>query len=88
MNELSKTKLFILLSDPSQESTNNEMQNAYGSFMEQIEIVSQSENDYSEVFRMLNFTRIELVFLESIHQYEQEKKCSKIRLSSKSTSTS
>jgi hypothetical protein len=32
MNELSNTKLFALLSEPSQ-VTNEEMQNAYGNFV-------------------------------------------------------
>ena len=81
MNELLKTRLFSLLSEPSQESTNEEMQSAYGNFMEQVEAVSQSENTYLETFRMLNNTRIELVFLQLLYRYEQGKKCLEIRLS-------
>lgn len=45
MNELLKTRLFSQLSESSQ-VTNEEVQNAYGSFMEQLEIVSLSESDY------------------------------------------
>ena len=75
--------MFSLLPEPSQVVTNEEIQNAYGCFMEQLKTVSQSEQDYSEVFQMLNITRVELVFIESLYQYEQRKKCPKICLSSK-----
>ena len=51
------------------------MKSAYGEFMEQIETVSQSEKTYPEIYRMLNNTRIELVFLQTFYRYEQEKKC-------------
>lgn len=60
MNELSKTGLFSLLSEPSQ-VTNQEMQNAYGCFTKYMKTVIQSEKTYPEVYRMLNDTRIELV---------------------------
>ena len=86
MNELLKEGLFRLLSESSQKVTNKQMQNAYGCFMEQVKIVSQSENDYSETFRTLNITRIELVFTESLYRYEQGKKCPKICLSAKGIS--
>lgn len=79
MNELLKTKLFSLLTESSQ-VTNEEIENAYGCFTEHMKAVSQSEQDYSETFRMLNLTRIELVFIES-HRYEQGEKCSEICLS-------
>lgn len=82
MNEMLKTRLFSLLSESSQ-ITNEEMQNAYGSFMEQLRTVSQSETDNSEVFRMLNTTRVELAFLKSLYRYEQGEKCPEISLSSK-----
>lgn len=74
MNELLNTKLISLLSDTSQ-VVNEEMQNAYGCFMKQVRTVSQSENDFSEVFRMLNITRIEFDSLGSSPLYEQGKKC-------------
>ena len=74
MNELIKTKLFSLLTETS-EVTNEEMQNAYECFMKQLKTtVSQSENN-SEVFRMLNITRVELVFIETLHRYGQGEKC-------------
>ncbi len=82
MNELLKTGLFSLLSESSQEVTNEEMKNAYGCFMKQLrKTVSQSESDHSETFRMLNITRVELVFMESLYRYEQGEKCPKICLS-------
>lgn len=83
MNDLLKTRLFSLLSEPSQ-VTNGEMSNAYGCFMEQLRTVSQSEQNYSDTFRMLNTTRVELAFLQSLYRYEQGEKCPKISLSSKS----
>lgn len=82
MNELFKERLFCLLSGPSQVA-NEQMQSAYESFMEQLRTASQSETDNSEVYRMLNTTRIELAFLKSLYRYEQEKKCPEICLSPK-----
>lgn len=80
MNGLLKTKFFGLLTEPS-EVTNFEMENAYECFMKGVETISQSETDYSKTFRMLNYTRIELVFIEPLHRYEQGKKCPEICLS-------
>ncbi|MDL2224250.1 hypothetical protein [Bacteroides sp. 519] len=60
MNELVKTELFSLLSESSQENTNEEMQSTYGCFLEQVNKASQSENKYSKIFRILNITRVEL----------------------------
>lgn len=39
MNDLLQTRIFGLLSETSQKVTNQEMQNAYGEFVEQIRIV-------------------------------------------------
>lgn len=75
MNELLKQRFFSLLSEPSQEVTNEEIQNAYDCFMEQLRTVSQSEKTYSEIFRILNITRIELLSLKSFYRYEQGGKC-------------
>lgn len=74
MNELSRERLIRLLSDPTQ-FTNEEMQTAYGCFMEQLRMVSQSETDYSEIYRMLSITRIELVSVRTHHRYGQGEKC-------------
>jgi hypothetical protein len=81
MNDLSRERLIGLLSEPTK-VTNEEMQSAYGNFMEQVEAVSQSEKDYSKIFRILNNTRVEFLFLQSLYRYEQGKKCPEIRLSS------
>lgn len=83
MNELSKTRLFSLLAELSQEVTNEEIQTAYGCFMEQVRTVSQSEQDYSEIFRMLNISRIEVAHLQTVFRYEQGGKCPEIYLSPK-----
>ncbi|KAA6315625.1 hypothetical protein EZS27_033949 [termite gut metagenome] len=53
MNELLKTKLFNLLIEPSQEVTNEEMQNTYGHFVKHVEAVSFG-NDYTIIYRNLN----------------------------------
>ncbi|MFV0537988.1 MAG: hypothetical protein ACK5M3_11535 [Dysgonomonas sp.] len=80
MNELLRERLIRLLSEPTQ-VTNEEMQSAYGCFMKRVETVSQSGLDYWENLRMLNNTRIDLVFIETLNRYEQGEKCPKIRLS-------
>ncbi|NDW08440.1 hypothetical protein D0T56_02030 [Dysgonomonas sp. 520] len=74
MNDLLRERLISLLSDPTQ-VTNKEMQTAYGDFVEKLRTVSKSEQDYSEIFRMLNNTRIELVALQTFYQHEQGEKC-------------
>ena len=82
MENIRNLKLFGLLSNASV-VTNENLKNAYGCFMEQLRTVSQSEQNYSETFRMLNITRIELVGIESLHWYGQGEKCPKIYLSPK-----
>ncbi len=72
-------KLFSLLSDTSL-VTNEEMENAYGCFTKHMKAVSQPETDYSEVYRMLNDTRIELTFLQLLYRYEEGEKCPEICL--------
>lgn len=69
------------MNDNSQEITNEEMQHAYGNFMEHIRTVSQSDLTYPDIYRMLSNTRIELVFLQSLYRYEQGEKCLEISLS-------
>lgn len=74
MNDLLKTRMFGLLSETSQEVTNEKMQNAYGELVEQIRTVSNS-NDYSATYRILVATRIELASLEITPFYGQGEKC-------------
>jgi ABC-type phosphate transport system, periplasmic component len=59
MNELLQERFIRLLSARTQ-VTNEEMETAYECFMEQIRFVGQSENTYSDIYRTLNITRIEL----------------------------
>lgn len=73
MNELLKTELFGLLSEPLQENTTKELQDAYWCFVEKVKTVCQSDNN-KEVFRKLNLARIELVSIESFYQHGEEKK--------------
>lgn len=74
MYDLLETKFFSLLTDTSQEITNEEMQNAYGKFIEQIRMVSNG-NDYSTTYRILVATRIEIASLETAPLYGQGEKC-------------
>ena len=50
------------------------MQDAYTHFMELVKTISQSKQSYSEIFRMLSITRIELDFLGTSPLCELEKK--------------
>lgn len=74
MNDFSQTRLFDLLTESSQAVTNQEMQQAYESFVTEMESLNQTETDYSNIYRTLNITRIEFVSLQSLFQYEQGKK--------------
>ena len=74
MNDLLQMRMFGLLSETSQEVSNEEMQNAYGEFVEQIRIVGDG-SDYSTVYRILVATRIEIASLETVPLYGQGEKC-------------
>ena len=74
MNDLLQMRIFGLLSEASQEFNNEELQNAYGEFVEQIRTVS-NENDYSTTYRILVATRIEIASLETAPLYGQGEKC-------------
>jgi hypothetical protein len=74
MNDLLQTRIFRLLSETSQEVTNQEMQNAYGEFVEQIRIVGDGD-DYSTTYRIFVATRIEIASLETAPLYGQGEKC-------------
>ena len=75
MNYFLESKLFCLLSETSQETTNQEIQNAYEEFIAHIDTISQVGNDLTSIIRKLTITRIELVSLLKQIQYEQGKKC-------------
>ena len=74
MNELLGMRFLRLLSESSQEVTNEKMQDAYGEFVEQIRIVGDG-NDYSTIYRILTATRIEIASLETVPLYGQGGKC-------------
>lgn len=74
MNDLLQTRMFRLLFETSREVINEEMQNAYGEFVEQIRTVSNG-NDYSTTYRILTATRIEIASLETTPLYGQGEKC-------------
>ena len=74
MNDLLQTRMFGLLFETSQEVTNEEMQNAYDEFVEQIRTVNR-DKDYSTTYRILTATRIEIASLETAPLYGQGEKC-------------
>ena len=74
MNELLGMRFLRLLSESSQEVTNEKMQDAYGEFVAQIRIVGDG-NDYSTIYRILTATRIEIASLETAPLYGQGEKC-------------
>ena len=74
MNVLLNMRMFRLFYETSQEVTTEEMQNAYGEFVEQIRAMSNG-NDYSTTFRILVATRIEIASLETVPLYGQGGKC-------------
>lgn len=74
MNDLLQTRIFELLFETSQEVTNEEMQVAYGEFLEQIKNISDGI-DYSVIYRTLNATRIEIASLETTPFYGLGGKC-------------
>lgn len=71
MNDLQKTELFNLMNENSKEITNEQIQCAYGKFIAYIDTISQVRNDYANIIRKLNITRIELESLFKQFQYEQ-----------------
>lgn len=74
MNDLLQTRIFELLFETSQEVTKEEMQVAYGEFLEHIKNVSDGI-DYSIIHRTLNATRIEIASLETTLFYGMGGKC-------------
>lgn len=74
MNDLLRTRFFILLADTSQKVINTEMQDAYEDFVKQLVTISNSE-DYAHIFRMLNLTHIEIAPLKGVYQDGQGEKC-------------
>lgn len=68
VNDIKNMRLFILLNEPSQEVSTNEMESAYLEFVGHIKGISNA-NDYAYIFRILNFVRIEL------YDASRKKKC-------------
>ena len=74
MNDLLNMRIISLLADASKRVTNIEIRNAYGEFVEFINIIGDLE-DYANSFRKLHTTRIELVSLRKLLFNEQGEKC-------------
>lgn len=74
MNDLIKTEFFGLMSENSQVA-NEEIQHAYEKFIAHVDTISDVGYDLTNIIRKLTITRIELVSLLKLIQYEQEKKC-------------
>lgn len=75
MNDFKTLKLFTLLCEASPKTTNEKLRNAYEDFLAKVKLFSETESDFSEIYRMLNLTRIEFVYSQSYTQYEQGEKC-------------
>lgn len=75
MNDLLTTKLFRLMNEESRKITTEQMQQVYETLVKEVKTLNQPETDYPTIFRALNFTRIELVFLLKQFLCEQGKKC-------------
>jgi hypothetical protein len=75
MEILTSERFFSLMTE-NLTVTNSEIKCVYEEFIAQVVILNESENDNRQIYRILNNTRIELVFIESLYRYEQEKKCS------------
>lgn len=75
MNEFLQKKLFGLLTEFSKEVTNEEMQQAYESFVTEVKTLNQDDKNYITTYRLLNLTRIEFQSLQIQILYEQGKKC-------------
>lgn len=73
MNDLLKMKFFILLSKTSLTAINAEIQDAYEDFIKYI-VATGNSKDFSSSFRILNFIRIECIFIKESYQYKREKK--------------
>ncbi len=74
MNDLSKTRIIILLTDSSQKVTDTEMQDAYDEFIRCIATIGSSK-DNSNIFRMINITRIKIEPLKELYKKRKKKKC-------------
>lgn len=69
ISDLTNTKMFVILGDSSKETPIYEMKLAYQDFVEQTIVICTS-NDYMHIFRVLNFTSVEIVAIK-----KWEKKC-------------
>lgn len=74
-NDLIKTEFFGLMNENSQKITNEQMQHAFEKFIAHVDTISNVGNDLTNIIRKLTITRIELVSLLKLIQYEQGKKC-------------
>lgn len=75
MNDFLETESVRLMAGNMLTVTNEEMQNAYLQFTEQVEGIDTSEIGFSANFRLLNVTRIELAAFGTLHQYKAGEKC-------------
>lgn len=72
MNDLATKKFFRLLSGSSQMEI-SVIHDAYESYVEQITDMSNTESDYSKVFRFLNYSFIEFDSLAKVQHSEVKK---------------
>lgn len=75
MDQLAKPELFYLLEKSRLTATNHEMQQAYETFLKEVETLNQPATDFQTIFRILNITRIEFRTLQAQILCEQGEKC-------------
>ena len=77
MDYLLTTKLFNLINEQSHLNNQTEFESAYEELIEQVKSITGINNNYIEVIRFLNLTRIEFIILEAFPLSEQGEKCAK-----------
>lgn len=75
MWNFSMSRMSDLRSILSKKVSNREMQQAYETFVKEVETLNQSETDFQTIFRALSITRIEFRILQLQILCEQGEKC-------------
>lgn len=67
----------ILINNTLEQINSTEMKAIIEEFVDHVISICDSETDYTSLFRILNYTRIQLQTLQgrSIHQHKAKKKC-------------
>lgn len=74
MNDLITTRLFNLIVEESPIQSPNEIKSAYEEFIKQIKYIIETGENYIDIVRTLNYTRIEFVTLDILSLNDNKKK--------------